>query len=47
LRAVHAAVRARVPMMRVDREVAEQITTVDSLLPSLVATASAQCGALR
>jgi histidine ammonia-lyase len=47
LRAVHAAVRARVPMMRVDREVAEQITTVDSLLPSLVATASAHCGALR
>jgi histidine ammonia-lyase len=47
LRAVHAAVRARVPMMRVDREVAEQITTVDNLLPSLVTTASAHCGALR
>jgi histidine ammonia-lyase len=46
-RAVHAAVRARVPMMRVDREVAEQITTVDGLLPSLVTTASAHCGALR
>ncbi len=47
LRAVHAAVRARVPMMEVDREVSEQIITVDTLLPSLVATASAQCGALR
>jgi histidine ammonia-lyase len=46
-RAVHAAVRARVPMMRVDREVAEQITTVDSLLPALVTTASAHSGALR
>jgi hypothetical protein len=34
-------------MMRVDREVAEQITTVDNLLPSLVTTASAHCGALR
>jgi histidine ammonia-lyase len=47
LRAVHAAIRADVPMMPVDREVAEQITAVDALLPSLVSTASAQCGGLR
>ncbi|HUY47894.1 MAG TPA: histidine ammonia-lyase [Streptosporangiaceae bacterium] len=47
LRAVHAAVRGRVPMMQVDREVAEQLTAVDSLLPSLVTTADAQCGGLR
>jgi hypothetical protein len=44
---VHAAIRARVPMMPVDREVAEQITAVDALLPSLAATASAHAGALR
>jgi histidine ammonia-lyase len=47
LRAVHAAIRERVPMMLVDREVAEQIEAVDRLLPSLVTTASAHCGALR
>jgi histidine ammonia-lyase len=47
LRAVHAGVRAWVPMMDADREVAEQITTVDGLLPSLVAAAAARCGGLR
>src|ERR1039457_6356174 len=47
LRAVHAAVRAQVPVMLVDREVSEQIVTVDSLLPELVAVAGARCGALR
>jgi len=47
LRAVHTAIRARVPMMPVDREVAEQITAVDALLPSLAATAGAQAGDLR
>ena len=47
LLAVHAAIRARVPMMPVDREVAEQITAVDALLPSLAATAGAHAGALR
>jgi histidine ammonia-lyase len=47
LRAVHAAVRAQVPVMLVDREVSEQIITVDSLLPELVAVAGARCGALR
>src|SRR5450631_1120977 len=43
LRAVHAAVRAQVPVMLVDREVSEQIITVDSLLPELVAVAGARC----
>ena len=47
LRTVHAAIRAEVPMMLVDREVAEQITAVDQLLPTLVGTASAACGPLR
>ena len=47
LRAVHAAIRARVPMMPVDREVAEQIVAVDRLLPSLSATAGSFSGALR
>jgi histidine ammonia-lyase len=47
LRTVHAAVRAEVPMMLVDREVAGQITAVDQLLPTLVGTASAACGPLR
>ena len=47
LRAVHAAVRARVPMMDVDREVAEQIAAVDALLPSLVEVAAAHTGGLR
>jgi histidine ammonia-lyase len=47
LRTVHAAIRAEVPMMLVDREVAEQITAVDRLLPTLVGTASAACGPLR
>ncbi len=47
LRAVHAAVRARVPMMPSDREVSPQITTVDSILPALVMTEGAHCGGLR
>jgi histidine ammonia-lyase len=47
LAAVHAAVRAQVPMMEVDREVAEQIATVDSLLPALARVAAAHCGGLR
>jgi histidine ammonia-lyase len=47
LRAVHAEVRAHVPMMEVDREVAEQIARVDSLLPSLVGVAAGRCGGLR
>jgi histidine ammonia-lyase len=47
LRAVHAAIRERVPMMDVDREVSEQIITVDELLPALVDVAAARCGGLR
>ncbi|HEV2377900.1 MAG TPA: histidine ammonia-lyase [Streptosporangiaceae bacterium] len=47
LRKVHASVREHVPMMEVDREVAEQITAVDALLPSLVEVAATACGGLR
>ena len=47
LRAVHAAIRAEVPMMQVDREVAEQLSAVDSLLPALVITAGSHSGNLR
>jgi histidine ammonia-lyase len=47
LGAVHAAVRAQVPMMNVDREVAEQIAVIDGLLPTLVEVARARCGGLR
>ena len=47
LRTVHAAIRERVPMMPVDREVSEQITTLDGLLPELVDVAAARCGGLR
>jgi histidine ammonia-lyase len=47
MRAVHAAVRDRVPMMDTDREVSEQITAVDELLPALAEVAAARCGGLR
>jgi histidine ammonia-lyase len=47
LGAVHAAVRAAVPVMDVDREVAEQIAEVEGLLPTLVEVAGARCGGLR
>jgi len=47
LGAVHAAIRARVPRMDVDREVAGQIATVDDLLPELCQTASAAASGLR
>ena len=33
--------------MNVDREVSEQIITVDELLPALVDVAAAKCGSLR
>ncbi len=33
--------------MNVDREVSEQITSVDDLLPALVDVAAATCGGLR
>jgi histidine ammonia-lyase len=44
--AVHDAVRAAVPAMDLDREVSEQIITVERLIPDLCATASAACGGL-
>ena len=47
LRAVHAAIRERVPVMEVDREVSEQLITVDEMLPALVDVAAAGCGGLR
>jgi histidine ammonia-lyase len=40
LRAVHAAVRAVVPRMDIDREVAAQIAAVDALLPRICQVAS-------
>jgi histidine ammonia-lyase len=46
LRTVHSAIRERVPVMVVDREVSEQITTVDGLLPDLVDVAAVRCGGL-
>ena len=47
LRIVHSAIRERVPMMDVDREVSEQIMTVDDMLPDLVDVAAGMCGGLR
>jgi len=47
LQAVHAAIRARVPRMDVDREVAEQIAAVSASIPGLCAAAAAACGGLR
>ena len=45
--AAHAAVRAHVNRMDVDREVAGQIAAVDALLPEICAAAAAHCGGLR
>jgi len=45
--AAHAAVRAHVDRMDVDREVAAQISAVDALLPEICAAAAARCGGLR
>lgn len=47
LQAVHAAIRARVPRMDTDREVAEQIAAVSAGLPELCSAAVAACGGLR
>jgi histidine ammonia-lyase len=44
--AAHAALRAHVPAMNVDREVAPQIAAVDALLPDLVAAAEGVAGSL-
>jgi len=45
--AAHAAVRARVPRMDVDREVAGQISAVNDMLQEICAAAAAECGGLR
>jgi histidine ammonia-lyase len=45
--AAHAAVRAHVARMDVDREVAGQISAVDDMLPEICAAAAAECGGLR
>src|SRR5215472_13981282 len=47
LQAVHAAIRARVPRMDTDREVAGQIAAVSAGIPELCAAAAAACGGLR
>jgi histidine ammonia-lyase len=47
LQAVHAAIRARVPRMDTDREVAGQIAAVSVGIPELCAAAAAACGGLR
>jgi hypothetical protein len=43
---VHAAIRAAVPAMEVDRELTGQITAVRALLPELVAAAERVTGPL-
>jgi histidine ammonia-lyase len=45
--AAHATVRAHVPRMDVDREVAGQIAALNALLPEICASAAEQCGGLR
>jgi histidine ammonia-lyase len=47
LQAVHDVVRASVPPMNVDREVAGQITAVDELLPEICRVAAERSGSLR
>ncbi|HEY7144966.1 MAG TPA: histidine ammonia-lyase [Streptosporangiaceae bacterium] len=47
LAAVHATVRARVPMMETDREVAAQVAAIDAIIPDICQTAAARCGGLR
>jgi histidine ammonia-lyase len=44
--AVHGLIRDNVPRMDVDREVSEQIATIDRLLPDICKTASAHCDGL-
>jgi histidine ammonia-lyase len=43
---VYDLVRAKVPAMLVDREVSNQITAVERLIPDLCAAAGAACGGL-
>jgi histidine ammonia-lyase len=45
--AAHATIRAHVPRMDTDREVATQITALDAALPEICASAAGQCGGLR
>jgi len=44
--AVHDVVRAYVPAMNTDREVSEQIMTVEGLIPEICSVAGAACGGL-
>jgi histidine ammonia-lyase len=44
--AVHSLIRDNVPRMDIDREVSEQITAIDELLPEICQTASAHCDGL-
>jgi len=45
--AAHATIRAHVPRMDTDREVATQITALNAALPEICASAAGQCGGLR
>jgi hypothetical protein len=47
LGAVHDVVRASVPRMDIDREVAGQITAVDELLPAICQVAAQACPSFR
>jgi len=44
---LHATVRAVVPRMDVDREVAAQLTAVDTLLPEICRVAADGCPSFR
>ena len=44
--AAYDVVRASVPAMNVDREVSEQIMTVETLIPDICAAAGEACGGL-
>ncbi|HLX51932.1 MAG TPA: histidine ammonia-lyase [Streptosporangiaceae bacterium] len=47
LRAVHSAIRGRVPRMDTDREVAGQIAAISEMLPELCEAAAQSCGGLK
>jgi histidine ammonia-lyase len=47
LQAVHDLVRSRVPRMDIDREVAEQLAAVDSLLPQVCDVAAEACASFQ
>jgi histidine ammonia-lyase len=46
MQAVHQAIRAQIPPMLTDREVAAQISGVDAILPDLITAAATHCGPL-